>query len=48
MDSKTKQEMAFEERMSKRKTKVNEEEKRRVEQLQSDYLKRTGRAEMKP
>lgn len=39
---------AFEARMKKRREKEEEKEKLDAEKLQQDYLKRTGRTEMKP
>lgn len=39
---------AFEERMAERKPQNDEKEAQRQEQLRQDYLKRTGRTELKP
>ena len=50
---KTKQELEaidkqFQERMKRRRDKESESERLETERLQQDYLKRTGRTEMKP
>lgn len=41
-------EQAFKERMAKKQEKLDEAEAQKADELRQDYLKRTGRKELKP